>query len=196
MRIKKLLAGLLVVAVMLLVGCVQPITQPYTPPSTPQDNNTPPAPLVTPPVTPTTPETPEVVLPGANVPPENMTWISPGKVMVGNFYPGARAEYPLTVHNGNDTTASFSIYYRYPDHVGAGYEMPPTEAQDWVIVADPTPVLMPRETRDILITLDMPENASISTPKWEFWIGVKDTTQTGMVHTELATRWLISMRGS
>jgi hypothetical protein len=37
-------------------------------------------------------------------PPElyDKIWISPGKVEVGNFFPGARAEYPLTIHNGND----------------------------------------------------------------------------------------------
>lgn len=192
MRVKKLQMGLLVVAIMLLAGCAQPVAQSYTPPA----DAVPPAPLITPPVAPAAPETPEVVLPGAKLPPENMTWISPGKVMVGNFYPGAKAEYPLTIHNGNDTPASFGVYYRYPSHIGEGYELPPAEAQDWVIVADPTPVLMPRETRDILIALDMPENTDISTPKWEFWIGVKDITQTGTVRTELACRWLISMRGS
>ena len=185
---KKLIIGLLVIAVMLLAGCAQPASQPYVPPADI-------APPVIP-VAPTAPETPEVTLPGDKPPPEDVTWISPGKVNVSNFYPGARAEYPLTVHNGNDTTASFSVYYRYPDHVGEGYEKPPLEAQDWVIVADPTPVLMPRETRDILIALDVPENANISTPKWEFWIGAKDTTQTGMVRTELCCRWLIAMRGS
>jgi len=29
-------------------------------------------------------------------------WISPGKVMIDNLYPGAQAEYSITVHNGND----------------------------------------------------------------------------------------------
>lgn len=195
---KKLLIGFLVVAVMLLaVGCLQPASPPvYTPSPEPPAPYVPPAPP-TPPAVPggetvnnggTTP-----ILPG-KPPPEDMTWISPGKVKVANFYPGARAEYPLLVHNGNDTTASFTVYYRYPDHVDSDYVKPSEEVQDWVIVADPTPVLMPRETREILIILDMPSNAEVFASNWEFWIGVMDTTQTGMVKTELCCRWLVSMR--
>ena len=202
---KKLVIGLLIALVMLLAGCAQPYTPPVIPvvpavsviPATPVAPIIPPAPPVAPVIPePTNGGEPASILPGDRLPPENITWISPGKVNVSNFYPGARAEYPLTIHNGNDTTASFSVYYRYPNHVGEGYEMPPEEAQDWVIVADPTPILMPRETRDVMIALDMPEGANISTPKWEFWVGVKDTTQAGMVRTELCCRWLITMRGS
>ena len=113
---------------------------------------------------------------------------------IGNFYPGARAEYPLLVHNGKDTAASFSVGYRYPDHVGEGYTKPLLEAQDWVIIADATPVLLPKETREILIVLAMPGDAAVFAPKWEFWISVKDTEQVGMVQTELCSRWLVSMR--
>jgi len=129
-----------------------------------------------------------------NEPPIDRTWISPGKVQVGNFYPGARAEGNLLVHNGNDTGASFLIAYRYPDHVEEGYIKPTPEVQDWVIITDPTPVLAPYETRGILVVLAMPEDAAAFAPKWEFWISVKDTTQTGMVQTELCSRWLVSMR--
>lgn len=122
------------------------------------------------------------------------TWISPGKVHVGNFYPGARAEWSLSVHNGKDTATSFAITYRYPDHVGEGYVKPAVGVQDWVIIADPTPVLAPKETREILVVLAMPEDAVVFAPKWEFWISVMDTTQVGMVQTELCSRWLVTMR--
>lgn len=247
---KRLLIGFLVVVIMLsAVGCAQPS---YT--SSPE----PPVPHAPP--TPTIP-------PGDKPPPEDMTWISPGKVMVSNFYPGARAEYPLLIHNGNDYTteqklvttekgetlvlvtlsnplfgdysdiqvgssligdrpavltytedtqgiiitgllenheriltvtykyfATFEIKYRYPDHVGEDYVKPPEETQDWVIIADPTPVIAPKETREILIVLAMPEDAAVFAPEWEFWISVRDTTQTGMVQTELCSRWLVCMR--
>ena len=133
-----------------------------------------------------------VVLPGE--PPADRTWISPGKVNIGNFYPGARAEYPITIHNGADTKTSFSVTYRYPDHVGEGYVKPPLEVQDWVIIADSTPVLMPKETRDILVVLEMPKDSKVFAPKWEFWISVIDTSQVGMVVTELCSRWLVAMR--
>jgi len=176
---KKLIIGLLVIGLLLVVGCAQP----YTPPT-----NTPPANSGT--TIPSSSGT--TVLP--NEPPIDRTWISPGKVQVGNFYPGARAEWTLLVHNGKDTSASFLVAYRYPDHVADGYTKPTTEVQSWVIIADTTPVIAPKETREILIVLEMPKEATVFAPKWEFWISVKDTTQAGMIVTELASRWLIVMR--
>lgn len=129
-----------------------------------------------------------------NEPPADATWISPAKVMVSNFHPGGRAEYNLTIHNGSTDTAKFSVQYRYPDHVGVGYDMPPAVVQDWVIIVDSTIVLQGRETRDVLIVLDMPLDATISSSKWEFWVGVVELNQAGLVRVEMATRWLVSMR--
>jgi hypothetical protein len=159
----KKLIGLIVVAGLLLVGCAQPSPPPVV-------------------------QTPEP-------PPElyDKTWISPGKVEVGNFYPGARAEYPLTIHNGKDEPAEFSVTYRQPDNVGEGYAIAPSAAQSWVIIADPAPVVVAKETRDVLIAVVMPKGTK-APPKWEFWIAVKDVTQTGMVQTELACRWLVEMK--
>lgn len=34
-------------------------------------------------------------------PPYDTTWLSPGKVEVGGYYPGGRAEWNVTIHNGN-----------------------------------------------------------------------------------------------
>jgi len=129
-------------------------------------------------------------------PPElhDKTWISPGKVMVGNFHPGARAEWPLTIHNGKSEPAQFEVRYREPGSVDEGYIKAPSIVQDWVIIADPTPLLEAFETREVLIALVMPEDAESPAPKWEFWIAVKDVTQTGMIQTELATKWLVTMR--
>jgi len=203
-------------------------------------------------------------------PPDNMNWISPGKITVSNFYPGARAEYPITVHNGGqklDTklviteigetscpialdfllyrgkasevygissnepmdrphatkymetgniviveglqpnttrklyisygtseSATFSIYYREPDHVPSGTSKAPAEAQGWVMIVDPTPVLQPRETRDILVILELPESVIVTDPKWEFWVAVTDITAGGSVKTELCARWIVNMR--
>ena len=160
----------------------------------------PPATEVTsePPTTEATSEPPESETAPApathETPAENVTWSSPGKVQVGNFHPGARAEWTLTLHNGNEDEASFLIAYKQPDNVQAGYQPAPAWCQDWVIIADPTPVLAPRETREILIALDMPTNAQAPEPKWEFWVSVKDTSQGGMVQVELCSRWLVSMR--
>lgn len=164
---------------LLLVGCGQS----YNPPANVPTNSL-----------------PSNGLPADGQPPENITWISPGKVGIDNFYPGARVECytgavcALNVHNGNDYTANFLISYRYPDHVEIGYVKPTNEVQDWIVIVDPTPVLAPYETRVIPVILEMPTYAEAPGDKWEFWISVMDKTQTGMVQTELCTRWLITMR--
>jgi hypothetical protein len=171
----KWLVALIVIAGLLLAGCPQPSAPP----------------------TAGNPEPPEVATPadGETPPPElyNKTWISPGKVEVGNFHPGARAEYILSIHNGSDEPAEFSVSYRVVDNNAEDYEPAPTEAQAWVIIEDPAPVLAAKETKDVLIAVEMPKDAQ-APPKWEFWIAAKDVTQAGMVQTELACRWLIEMK--
>lgn len=170
MKGKLKLIGILLIGVLLLVGCSQPeVTPPYIPPvdDTPFTND---------------------------APPMDRTWISPAKVLIGNFYPGARVEWALSVHNGNDAEAEFAVIYREPDYTASGYVKAPEEAQSWVIIADSSPVLMPYETRDILIALDVPTTAVITADKWEFWISVKDITQGGTIRTELCSRWLVEMQ--
>jgi hypothetical protein len=162
----------LLILVLLLVGC-----------------NTPSEPTTTSPTI-TTP-----IYPTDYTPPLDMNWISPGKVMVSNFYPGARAEYDINVHNGNDVATRFQVICRVPDHTGEGYVKATTEmVQDWVIIADMTPLLAPRETRDILVILTMPASAEAPAKKWEMWISVIDMSQTEFVRTELCLRWLVTMR--
>ena len=192
---KKLIIGLLVIGLLVVSGCVPssspPVSIPNELPPANSESTTPvPSEPEPEPSKPTSSE--PVVFP--DEPPEDRTWISPGKVQVGNFYPGARAEWDLLVHNGKDTPASFLVTYRYPNHVADGYVKPIEEVQNWVIIADSTPVIAPKETREILIVLAMPKDAVVFAPKWEFWVSVKDTTQKGMVQTELASRWLIVMR--
>lgn len=199
---KRMLGGLMAVVLLagLLLGCPAYVSPLVEPPVLPE------SPTAEPPVSPSSPTMPDAVNPppqpptnGSTVafdkpPPDDMNWISPGKVIVTNFYPGARAEYPITIHNGGDTSASFAVTYRYPDHVGDGYVKPIDEVQDWVIVVDTTPLFAPRETRDILVTLEMPENAEVFAAQWEFWISVIDASQSGVVQTELCVRWLVTMR--
>ncbi|GAG79299.1 unnamed protein product, partial [marine sediment metagenome] len=209
------------------------------------------------------------VNPQEGEPPTDKTWISPGKVNVGNFYAGARAEWPLLIHNGsngertegkvitteagetrvaiplkgfpvqtdggaflvtsltdnsltpvsystidhtllvdgfrpNATTeivvsyiskAQFSVYFREPDHLLEGFENAPFETHKWVIIADKTPLIMPQTTQEIMIALDIPEDYMRELPaRWEFWIGVTDTSQEGMIQAELCSRWLIISR--
>lgn len=191
----KILAMLLILAILLVGGCasddpsppssaipeeipqIEPVVPPY-PPDTTKYTETDSAPSV-------------VILPYK--PPVETTWISPGKVNIANFYGGARAEYPIEVHNGSSADSLFNIKYRIPSYTEEGYESPPAQAKDWIVIADATPVLAPQETRDILIVFEMPEGAE-APPKWEFWVSVMEATQMGNVHTELCSRWLIDMR--
>lgn len=164
---KKLILGLVLVTTLLLSGCGG-------------------ASAGTPTVTPTT-------SPTLQAPPENVTWINPGKVEVGGLYAGAEADYPITVHNGNDYPAQLIIKYRYPDHVGTGYSFPLGDITNWIEVSGNDVDFQPYETKDITIKLLMPEGAT-EPHKWEFWISVIDNSQSGMVRTELCCRWLITMQ--
>ena len=181
--------ALIVVLGLLLGGCLP--SGDYTSPSNTPSSDVPDTPVL--PANNTPPDSAPVF---DNPPPENVTWISPGKVNIANYYPGARAEYPVTIHNGNDVATGFSVSYRHPDNTATGYSKPPPGAESWVIIADATPVLMPRETREILIILAMPEDAAVFAESWEFWVSVTDASQTGEVKTAMAVRWLVDMRSS
>lgn len=204
----KILATSLAIMAMLLIGCAEHSGNTPMPPvpdntsnntilpsETPVPDNTSDSDITLPDKSPVPSDTPDssVVLP-AEEPPEDRTWVSPGKVNIGNFHPGARAEFPVTIHNGKDTKATFNVAYRYPDHVATGYVKPPEQVQDWVIIADMTPVLMPKETKDVLVVLEMPEEAKVEDKKWEFWVSVIDMSQKGTVKTELCVRTLVDMR--
>ena len=191
---KKVSIVLMAICLLLTVGCSGVnYTYPTPLPSVLPPVASPPSvepPIQTTPV-PTEPA-PNVVLP--NEPPADRTWISPGKISINNYYPGGRAEYPISIHNGKDTVCSFAVTYRSPDRVAEGYSNPAPEAKDWILIADTTPILMPRETREVLVVLAMPQDVVVADKNWEFWISVKDTTQKGMIQTELCVRWLVSMR--
>lgn len=170
MKGKFKLIGLLLIGILVLVGCSQPTLNPPAD-STPTPNSS-----------------------NWEATHTENTWISPAKVQIANMYAGARAEWNLRMHNGNNVLATFAIKYRIADYTEAGYTKAPPEAESWVIIADASPVLMPYETRNILIALEIPINATITADNWEFWISVKETSQGGTVQTELCSRWLVQMR--
>jgi len=121
----------------------------------------------------------------------NKTWLSPGKIQVSNVLPGKRIKQSITIHNGSEDTTSFLVYYRIPDYVEGNFVAAPANAQDWIEIEETSPVLAPRETKEIQVILNLPKN--IQTPeRWEFWIGVKEA-QENMLTTELCSRWLITM---
>jgi len=267
----KYLSFPVIVLVMVGVACnsAPQITSPVTRPPLVEQ------PTLVPSATPTARSTSTPLLANpAYVPPMYSHWITPGKVSIGNYYPGATAEYNLTIHNGSDgrftetlqvttapgeTTADipiknelafpikfrdvrvkssnpgehltvtnyllylkhltkvltitgfapdatriltieyvrptvFSVYFRIPSETTKEYDAATTEQQDWVIIADSTPVFLPLETRDILIRLQMPKQAILGSRSWEFWVAVAESGAQGTIQTELASRWLVTMR--
>jgi hypothetical protein len=137
-------------------------------------------------------EEPAETLPLTNIPPKNRTWISPGKVEVGNYYAGATADWYIQVHNGKPTPVVFKIVSRPADYNAEGYSN--AQAQDWIIISDATPILAAYETKKIKVSLQIPSGTKNIPAKWEYWISAIDQSQTGNVTTELCSRWLITMR--
>jgi hypothetical protein len=120
------------------------------------------------------------------------TWLSPGKIRIDDLRSGNKVEQKIKVHNGSELSTDLSVYYRIPDYTENGYSTAPAGARDWIRIAQYSPVLAPRETREIAIVLDLPEQAQ--TPeRWEFWIGVK-ATKNNTLATELCSRWLVTMK--
>jgi len=107
---------------------------------------------------------------------------------VGGFVPDTSRVVTLTYH----ADTQWSIRVADPHFTATGFDEAPTEAQDWVIITDASPVLAPYETRDVLIVLEIPEGADVPSQHWEFWICA--TAGGGQVQAEMASRWLVSMR--
>jgi len=199
----------------------------------------------------------------------NDTWVSPAEVNISKFYAGARAEWTIKIHNGNDlltrtekysvTTepletkvpikikkplangdfsgvivtsdsskdnlkavayniatkeitftgfaaniqriitvqydawSQFFVKYMASNEAREGYALAPKEAESWVIIENPTPILAPKETKEITVALDIPKGAVIPDKQWEFWT-VAGELGTGTVQLEYATRWTVIMK--
>ena len=125
-------------------------------------------------------------------PPIESNWISPGKLFVEGYEVGKTVELEIQVHNGNDSPTKFSVGFRFPDNLTEGY-VKPMGASDWVRIKERFPTIGTHETYIAKIWLYMPAGTEPPGNKWEFWIGVIDQGQTGMVQVELCTRVLITM---
>jgi len=125
------------------------------------------------------------------------TWVSPGKVFISNYYPGARAEYEITIHNGEDVDSGFEIAYKVPDYTDAGYAKATEELGRYVSVGDKVVTLRPDEIRKVLVVLEVPKGIEVPWGKWEFWVSVNGEPQGsgGLgIAVGYATRWLVTMR--
>lgn len=126
-------------------------------------------------------------------PPDDSNWIHPGKLYVENYVPGESVELSLQVHNGNPFAANFSVGYRIPDSLQEGYSRADEAVRDWVWISNKRPAIAAQTTYDVTLRLGMPSSANVTADKWEFWIGVRDQSQTGNIQIELCTRVLVTM---
>lgn len=168
----------------MLTGCTPKVTEALVTPAPTFMPTVAPTPIV--PIVPTTIS--------SYIPPTDQNWLSPGKVQIGNFHAGGTAEWPITIHNGNNKETKFTISYREPSYTAEGYIKPPSSVQDWIIISDPFPVLAPKETREILVTVAMPEKGVSPGARWEFWISAVEENTGSLVTLELCSRWLVNMR--
>lgn len=125
-------------------------------------------------------------------PPEDQNWIYPPKVIVNNFKPGYRAEYTITIHNGGPDSYWFAISYLIP--VGVREDLLPTyeKMSSWVTFEEDEVLLAPKETRTILVSIEMPEDEEPFAEDWEFWVGALSNSGQ-MVRTQLGQRWIVHM---
>jgi len=143
---KRIVLSLLVIVCLLSAGCIG-----YSPDK--PEPNVPSAP---------------VPAPTGQRPPDTINWISPAKITVSNFHLGAVADCFLTVHNVNKVKTTFIVEPRVADFTAAEHmKVPKDILQDWVLVADMSPILGALETRDILIILEMP--AEVDAQQAQFW---------------------------
>ncbi|MFC1913602.1 hypothetical protein ACFLX7_05385 [Chloroflexota bacterium] len=120
--------------------------------------------------------------------------IDPGKVYIDNLYPGAQAEFPVTIYNQNDYEATFLVAARTPDYTAEdeGYEALPY--LEWIVATPDRITIGASDTSDVLITVAMPDDVDYSGKRSEVWISFKEEGTPGMVKIELASRIFISTR--
>ena len=91
--------------------------------------------------------------------------IDPGKVFVDNLFPGAEADYKITVYNQNDYETTFAVKVREPDYTEIDYE--PFPHLDWISIEPEQVTIDAHENSEIMVVIIMPEDAVYSGQKAE-----------------------------
>jgi len=122
----------------------------------------------------------------------DVTYIVPSEVFVEGIYPGARAEHPFSVHNGEDSEQQFEIRVVDPATNQKGYAPLPRENYDWIVVSSNRPVISSMTTEHITVALVIPEDADSLSDKFEFWMGAAGGK--GFIQIQLCSKWLVTMK--
>lgn len=118
--------------------------------------------------------------------------IDPGKVFVDNLFPGAEADYKITIYNQNDYETTVAVKVREPDYTETDYE--PLPYLDWITITPDRVTIGAMKQSEVLVVIVMPEDARYSGKKAETWISFREQETPGMVKIEIASRLLISTR--
>lgn len=122
------------------------------------------------------------------------TWVYPAVVDISNMYPGARAEYVISIHNGGDSSSEFLVYYENMTGPSGDYQLAPEIVASWISVSDTHPVIEPNGIVDVLVVLEIPKDAKLDTPKWGFLVIVSQANQEGMIKVRNSSKWLVGMK--
>lgn len=111
----------------------------------------------------------------------------------GGYYPGATAQHTIPIYNNYPQDIQVKLSFELPSAVGEGYVPAPSYVKDWVTFEEATPVIPANSMKEILVTLQMPKEAEVFAPEWEFRVTVVAVGQ-GNMQTAVSQRWLITMR--
>lgn len=125
---------------------------------------------------------------------DKVIWITPGKVNIGNLFPGAQAEWNLRIHNDRNESVSFAVVNRSPDYTEKGYISLPYKWMTIETDVDGLITIAPRSVRSVPVVVKFDPRDKPYFKKYETWISVMDTSQTGMIKTELCSRWFIDIQ--
>lgn len=106
-------------------------------------------------------------------------------------YPGWTGTVPVTIVNGQDKDRLFVVSIRGATKTDAGYEAFPQEYFYWITISEPEVTIPAGEVYQIPVTLAMPGDSDYTGKKAEVRILVEDTTQRGLVQIALETKWYI-----
>lgn len=123
-----------------------------------------------------------------------VTWINPGKVNIDGLYPGASGEYKIKIHNAKTTPATFSVYSREAATVTEGYIKLPAEFNKWISIT-PSSITIPAQSiGEVTVAVKVGLRDRVSNKKYEFWIGIMEDSQKGVVRSEICNRCMITIR--
>ena len=126
-------------------------------------------------------------------PDNDVTWINPAVVSIGNYNAGDTATYNIEIHNGAAVPNTFDVTYRVPDRVHDGYDFADARYSKYVTIAPAQLTLGAFGTGSVAVVVMMASDEVPPSYMWEFWVSVISQGDTGLIRKELCSRWQVAM---